>query len=367
MSQSTAATGRRHRGEVQPFRFAVYTNDGTYADDWSAFDRVEELGYVALYVTDHLNRQLAPTAALAAAAAVTSTLRIGPYVWANDFRHPLLVAREAATLDRLSGGRFDLGLGAGWRVSDYRQLGIPYDRLCVRIDRLAESLGLIADFSVARRSRMRAVSTRPRGCSGGAMPVQRPHPRLMLGGGGPRMLRMAAAEASVVSFVPQFSPEGRPMVGAVGDSGLAERVEIVRESRRGLGSRELELNVFVADAGVVGGLQPLLPSLSALAKSAGPALLGGSAYLLYGFIDQLRESILRRRERTGITRTASWRERSKPSRRWSRHWPEADCEPRADQPVRSPPSRASTSASVSASSSEANSSSSDDAATSCMP
>ena len=100
---------------VQPFRFAVYTNDGTYADDWSAFaHRVEELGYVALYVTDHLNRQLAPTAALAAAAAVTSTLRIGPYVWANDFRHPLLVAREAATLDRLSGGRFDLGLGAGW-------------------------------------------------------------------------------------------------------------------------------------------------------------------------------------------------------------------------------------------------------------
>ena len=90
----------RYRVAVQPFRFAVYTNNADEADRWTTFARrAEELGYAALYVTDHLGRQLAPTAALAAAAAVTNTLRIGPYVFANDFRHPLIVAREAATLD----------------------------------------------------------------------------------------------------------------------------------------------------------------------------------------------------------------------------------------------------------------------------
>ena len=154
------------------------------------------------------------------------------------------------------------------------------------------------------------------------------------------------------------------MVGAVGDSGLAERVEIVRETA---GSRfqRLELNVFVADAGVVGGLQPLLPSLSALAKSAGPALLGGSAYLLYGTIDARVDTPAAGAD-GGSARTASRRERSKPSRRWSRHWPEADCEPRADQPVRSLEPGLNLGLRVRILE-QANSSSSDDAATSCMP
>lgn len=196
-------------GSVQPFRFAVYINTSDNADHWADFARrVEGLGYAALYVTDHLGHQLAPTAALAAAAAVTTTLRIGPYVFANDFRHPLLVAREAATLDRLSGGRLDLGLGAGWKRSDYRQLGIPYDPPAVRIDRLIESLGLIRRLlageevtHVGRFYRLGRARVQP-------APVQRPHPRIMLGGGGPRMLRLAAREAQIVSFVPQFSASG---------------------------------------------------------------------------------------------------------------------------------------------------------------
>lgn len=286
---------------MQPFRFAVYINDGTFADDWSAFARrVEELGYTALYVTDHLSRQLAPTAALAAAAAVTSTLRIGPYVFANDFRHPLLVAREAATLDRLSGGRLDLGLGAGWKVSDYRQLGIPYDRPGLRIDRLVEAFDIIRRLlsgeEVTHHGRFYQLDRARVSPS----PVQRPHPRFMLGGGGPRMLRMAAREAQIVSFVPQFSARGRPMVSAVGESALAERAAIVR---RAAGPRfdELELNIFVADAGVIGASQPLGRMLRTLLRSAGPAVVGGSPYLLYGTIDHLRDRMLRRRIELGIT------------------------------------------------------------------
>jgi probable F420-dependent oxidoreductase len=286
---------------VQPFRFAVYTNNSDDADRWTAFARrVEELGYAALYVTDHLGHQLAPTAALAAAAAVTDKLRIGPYVFANDFRHPLIVAREAATLDRLSGGRLDLGLGAGWKRSDYRQLGMRYDAPATRIDRMIESLGIIRRLLAGeevthegRFYRLERARVEPR-------PVQQPHPPVMLGGGGPRMLRFAAREAQIVSFVPQFSASGRPMLRHATESALAERVAQVRTAA---GSRfeELELNVFVADAGIVGGPQPISTSLSALLKSAGPAVAGGSPYLLYGTIDQLREGMLRRREGTGVS------------------------------------------------------------------
>ena len=286
---------------MQPFRFAVYTNNSDDADRWTAFARrVEELGYAALYVTDHLGRQLAPTAALAAAAAVTEALRIGPYVFANDFRHPLIVAREAATLDRLSGGRLDLGLGAGWKQSDYRQLGMPYDPPAIRIDRMIESLGIIRRLlsgeevtHEGRYYRLERARVEP-------APIQRPHPRIMLGGGGPRMLRFAAQEAQIISFVPQFSPSGRPMMRHATDSALAERVVQVR-SAAGSRFEELELNIFVADAGVVGGPQPISSSLGALLKSAGPAVVGGSPYLLYGTVDQLRDGMLRRRERTGVS------------------------------------------------------------------
>ena len=286
---------------MQPFRFAVYTNNSDDADHWTAFARrAEELGYAALYVTDHLGRQLAPTAALAAAAAVTDKLRIGPYVFANDFRHPLIVAREAATLDRLSGGRLDLGLGAGWKQSDYRQLGMPYDPPAIRIDRMIESFGIIRRLLAGEEVTHEGRFYRLERARVEPAPVQQPHPRIMLGGGGPRMLRFAAREAQIVSFVPQFSSSGRPMMRHATESALAERVAQVRAAA---GSRfdELELNVFVGDAGVVGGPQPISNSLGALLKSAGPAVAGGSPYLLYGTIDQLREGMLRRRERTGIS------------------------------------------------------------------
>ncbi|MGH2418648.1 MAG: TIGR03621 family F420-dependent LLM class oxidoreductase, partial [Candidatus Limnocylindria bacterium] len=286
---------------MQPFRFAVYTNNSDDVDRWTEFaQRVESLGYAALYVTDHLSRQLAPTAALAAAAAVTTTLRIGPYVFANDFRHPLIVAREAATLDRLSGGRLDLGLGAGWKRGDYRQLGLAYDPPAVRIDRMIESLGIIKRLlggeevtHEGRFYRLDRARVQP-------APIQRPHPRIMLGGGGPRVLAIAAREAQIVSFVPQFSATGRPMARHATESALAGRVAQVR-SAAGTRFDELELNVFVGDAGVVGGPQPFSSSLGALVKSAGPAVAGGSPYLLYGTIDQLREAMLRRRERTGVS------------------------------------------------------------------
>ena len=286
---------------MHPFRFMVHNGGGEPVEDWAAHARrAEELGYAAIYVTDHLGRQPSPISAMASAAAVTRTIRVGSYVFANDFRHPLILAREAATLDRLSGGRLELGLGAGWMRSDYRQLGMPYERPSVRIDRLEEALGLLRRLLAGETVSHAGPHYRLERATVEPHPVQRPHPPLMLGGGGPRLLRLAAREAQIVGLAPQMTATGRPMLRAAGDEAVEARVAVVRDAA-GDRFEQLELNAFVGDAGIVGGDQPIGPTLSAFLKSAGPAAIGGSPYLLYGTRTQLRDSLLRRRERTGIS------------------------------------------------------------------
>jgi probable F420-dependent oxidoreductase len=286
---------------VRAFRFAVHTGRLIRDDAWGAFaHRVEQLGYDALYVTDHLGHQLSPIAAMATAAAATTRLRIGSYVFANDFRHPLILAREAATLDRLSGGRLELGLGAGWMRSDYRQLGLPYEPPARRIDRLVESVAIVKRLLAGETVTHHGPQYRLDRARIGPLPVQRPRPPIMIGGGGPRLLRLAAREAEIVALAPQMTPSGRPMLRLATDRAFEQRVEIVR---RAAGPRfeDLELNAFVADAGVVGGAQPIGTSLTSMLKAAAPALVGGSPYVLYGTVDQLREALLRRRDRTGLS------------------------------------------------------------------
>lgn len=285
---------------MRPFRFAVHTGGDQPPADWPSFAaRVESLGYTALYLTDHMTRQLAPMPALAAAAAATTRLRLGTYVLANDFRHPLLVAREAATLDRLSGGRFELGLGAGWMRSDYRQLGLPYQRPGVRISRLIESTDLILRLLRGETVTHRGTYYVLDQASIGALPLQRPHPPLILGGGGPRMLRFAGRRAQIVSLAPRMSAAGRPVLRGATERAAERAAALVRDAA-GARADALDLDVFVADAGVVGGPAPVARSVTARVKSAGPALIGGSPHLLYGTVPQLREAMLRRRERSGI-------------------------------------------------------------------
>ena len=286
---------------MHPFRFAVHTGGGELLDDWAGFARrAESLGYAALYVTDHLGRGLSPIAAMAAASAATSTIRIGSYVFANDFRHPLILAREAATIDRLSAGRLELGLGAGWMRSDYRQLGMPYDRPGLRIDRLQESFRLIRRLLIGEEVTHAGRFYRLDRARAWPAPIQRPHPPIMLAGGGPRLLRFAAREAQIIGFAPQMTVTGRPMLRLATESALASRVELVRAAA-GTRFDDLELNVFVADAGIIGSGQALGASAAALAKSAGPAAIGGSPYLLYGTVAQLRDAMLRRRERSAVS------------------------------------------------------------------
>ncbi len=252
-----------------------------------------------MLVPDHLGRQLSPIAALSAAAAVTTSLRIGGFVFANDFRHPLILAREAATLDLLSGGRLELGLGAGWRTADYRQLGLSYDAPGRRIDRLAESIGLVKRLLAGETVTHEGPHYRLGDARVWPRPVQQPHPRILMGGGGPRMLRLAAREADIVGFIPQFNQRGRPILTDITEGALDRKVALVREAAGDRFAR-LELNLFIADAGMVGSGQPVAGSVLTAAKSATVGLIG-SPYLLYGTLGQLRELLERRRERTGIS------------------------------------------------------------------
>src|SRR5712691_4747527 len=137
---------------VKPFRFGVQEHAASSGKAWR--DRaqlVESLGYQLLYLPDHFGEQLAPIAALMGAADATTTLRVGSLVFDNDYRHPVVLAKEIATMDLLSDGRFDLGLGAGWLAQDYEQAGMPYDSAGTRIERMHEGLqilkGLMAEGS----------------------------------------------------------------------------------------------------------------------------------------------------------------------------------------------------------------------------
>src|SRR5262245_24684014 len=127
----------------KPFRFGVQAGRATSRAEWVQFARrVESLGFSHLTVADHFDEQLAPVPALMAAADATEHLRVGALVWDNDYRHPLVLAKELATLDVLSEGRVDIGLGAGWMRSDYDQAGLPYDPPGVRIDRFVEAVAV---------------------------------------------------------------------------------------------------------------------------------------------------------------------------------------------------------------------------------
>lgn len=184
----------------RPFRFGVIVPKVGSATEFTEIARqAEAVGFSSLFVPDHfVDHPLAPIPALAAAAAVTTTLRVGPLVLGNDYKHPVVLAREAATIDLLSDGRLELGVGAGWMTVDYEKAGMPLDRPGVRIARLAESIailkGLFADgpFSFAgEHYRITELDGQPK-------PVQRPHPPFVIGGGGKKVLALAAREAQIV-------------------------------------------------------------------------------------------------------------------------------------------------------------------------
>ena len=232
----------------RPFRFGVSVHQARSKEDWIATARqAESWGYSTLLMPDHLGDQFAPVPALLAAAEATQTLRIGSLVFDNDFRHPVMLAKEAATLDILSGGRFEFGLGAGWERAEYEGAGLPYDAPTERVRRMEEALhiikGLFADDPVTFSGTYYHLND----FEGHPKPVQRPHPPILIGGGGKRTLSLAAREATIVGFTPVFrAPDGGSDYTDATPASLLQKVEWVRQAA---GSRfdELELSILVAE------------------------------------------------------------------------------------------------------------------------
>jgi probable F420-dependent oxidoreductase len=185
------------------FRFGVVTGGHTSRSAWIALaQRVEELGYSSLLVPDVLRTPLATITALSVAATATTKLRVGSYVFVNDYRHPALLAREIATLDQLSDGRVELGLGAGNWPLDFQQLGIPFDKAGVRVSRFAEGLSIIKQFFTSETVNFSGEYYTTTALRPVPRPVQQPHPPILIGSAGRRMLTLAAREADIILLVP---------------------------------------------------------------------------------------------------------------------------------------------------------------------
>ncbi len=205
--------------------------------------QAEALGFDAFYLPDHFNEMLSPIPAIAAVTAITS-MRVGAYVLANDLRHPSMVARDFATLDVLSGGRVELGVGAGWWPADYHAVGLEMDSPARRISRLREAVSLIRscwmDEHVDHDGAWYQTRLKPM-----TRPVQQPHPPIIVAGGGPKLLRVAAEVADVVSIgIPLTSGRRADMAytsAAATFEEVARRVRLVREQ----GSRVRRIDILL--------------------------------------------------------------------------------------------------------------------------
>ncbi len=235
------------------FRFGVQLACAIDGKAWAAVARkVEDLGFSSLFLPDHFGDQLAPAPALMAAADATTTLRVGALVWDNDYKHPVVLAKEAATIDVLSGGRLEFGIGAGWMNTDYERSGIAKDRDGVRIARLAEAVtiykGLWAPGPFTFEGNHYQISN----LDGLPKPAQEPHPPLLIGGGGPKVLAMAAREADIVGINPAI-PKGyidASSAREVTPETVDRKVQMVRDAANGrFDGLELNILVFTASVG----------------------------------------------------------------------------------------------------------------------
>jgi probable F420-dependent oxidoreductase len=292
-----------------PFRFGVINEHAHAAPAWvDQARRAEELGYATFLIRDHFTpdffgAQLAPFTALMAAAAATRTLRVGTLVIDNDYRHPVVLAKEVATLDLLSGGRLELGIGAGWLRSEYEHAGLPFESPGTRIDRLQESLavlkGLFADAPLTFGGKHYAIDA----LDGFPKPAQRPHPPILIGAGSPRMLRLAGREANIVGVLGSSTRTGTLLDDPL--ERLAESVERkIACVREGSGTRfaDVELSTIVS----IVVTDARRERADTLIRERGWTGLTAEQVLdmpslALGTVEQIAETLAARRERLGFS------------------------------------------------------------------
>jgi probable F420-dependent oxidoreductase len=288
---------------VHPFRFGVQLAT-LPPNDWAErLRRIEAWGYDSVFWPDHFGPQWEPVTALAAAAAVTTRLKVGSLVYGIDYRHPIVLAKAAATLQLLSGGRHEFGLGAGWMESDYREAGMRYDRASVRIERLEEALRIIRGAWSQDKTSFAGRHYTATDAQAAVLPRPAP-PRILIGGGGPKVLAVAGRHADIVGINPKVA-EGRVTAAAMQDATAErtrEKVRWVKEAAAAAGrdAAALEWNALVFVAAVSDDPRPLR---EALAKNGGMTVEQVAACPLYltGSSREIRDVIQQRREDFGIS------------------------------------------------------------------
>ena len=287
-----------------PFRFGIELKNPLPGTTWAqTARRLEDLGYSTLAVPDHFDDQFAVGPVLAAAAAATSTLRLSAVVYCNDYRHPVVLAKEMASLDVLSNGRMDFGLGAGWMATDYQQAGLDCDRPGLRIDRMVEALDIVEGLFGDGPFSFQGEHYRIEGLEGTPKPVQSPIP-LLIGGGGKRVLGIAARRADIVGVNANLRS------GEIGEDAMAdvmperfdEKLSWVRDAA---GDRfdHLELNVLAAAAQITEGGKSTGEAIEATAAMFGQPndVVANVPLLLIGSPAEIADTLRARRERWGFT------------------------------------------------------------------
>ncbi len=269
------------------------------AEEWRALlRRVEDLGYSSLLVGDHIvEYHPPPLIALAWGAAVTKQLRLGTMVIANDYRHPAILAKDSATLDLLSDGRFELGIGAGWMQADYAALGIEQASFPERVSRLEEAVRIIKSCWAGETFDFKGDHYTLLGCTGRPSPKQAPHPPIMIGGGSARILRLAGEHADIVGIHPSTAGSKNAILNTQDDETL-RKIGWVREGARDrFDSLELQMACRV---------QVTNDRLGAAADIASEFDVRASDVLtsgvvLVGSVDEICETLQERRARWGAS------------------------------------------------------------------
>ncbi len=289
----------------RPFRFGAQIDDAGSAAEWAAKVRqLEDTGYSTVLMPDHFGEQLAPMPALTAAAAATTTLRVGALVFNNDYKHPLVLAKECATLDLLSNGRLEVGIGAGWLNADYEQSGTAQDPASVRVERMAEGISVIKGVLSAERFSFGGKHYRITDHTGYPTPVQKPHPPILIGGGGRRVLTIAGRHADIVSV--NFAMIGGAITTESLLTGTAaatqQKLDWVRDAA---GSRfaDIELSVTIFAAVVTDDANSADSTARRVAGRFGMSIEEAkqTPHALFGPVGSIVEEIQRRREEFGFS------------------------------------------------------------------
>jgi probable F420-dependent oxidoreductase len=288
----------------RPFRFGVQVQDfpaGKWAEE---VRRIEALGYSSIFCPDHFTSQWDPLTTISAVAAVTERVNVGTLVCDVDYRHPVIYAKAAATLQLISGGRLEFGLGAGWMKTDYEEAGLPYERPGIRIERLEEALQIIRAMWTQTRTSFEGKHYRIREIAQAAPLPEGASPKILIGGGGHRVLGLAGRQADIVGISAtmhggQISAE---TAADLAPARVREKIAWVREGaeRAGRDWDEIELNALVFIIAIADDVSELRQTL---ASSAGMSVeqVRDCPIFLTGSPAEIQDRLLKQRDETGIS------------------------------------------------------------------